>query len=150
MAALIDITTALFWSKVSAPDYHSCWNWRGHRTVFGYGVFQNKKAHRMAYEMCVGPIPEDLCVRHKCDNPSCVNPSHLETGTLADNNHDMMNRGRMNPPIGMANGNCKFTDDQVREIRVSPETGMALAKRLGCSESTISYIRRGIRRQNVK
>ena len=149
MAVIIDITVALFWSKVSAPDLHSCWEWKGRKKHFGYGAYKDQAAHRMAYEMCVGPIPAGLCVRHKCDNPSCVNPAHLEVGTIADNNRDAVDRGRHVTPTGTENGNSRFTDEQVREIRESTETGVALAKRLGCAESTISYIRRRLRRERV-
>lgn len=150
MDSIIDITSAIFWSKVSVTQPTLCWEWRGHKNHFGYGVYQHKKAHRTAYELCVGPIPQGLCIRHKCDNPSCVNPYHLEPGSIADNHRDMVERGRMNPPIGEAHGRCKFSDAQIREIRTSQETGKDIAVRLGCAESTISYIRRGLRRQNVK
>ena len=71
-----------------------CWEWGGSLTDTGYGKFAGKFAHRLAYETWVGPIPEGHVVRHKCDNPPCINPDHLETGTYADNNRDTSERGR--------------------------------------------------------
>lgn len=75
-----------------------CWEWTGTRVEFGYGQIirdgRRLRAHRVAYEIAYGPIPDGLVVRHKCDNPPCVRPDHLELGTRADNNQDRENRGR--------------------------------------------------------
>jgi HNH endonuclease len=78
-----------------------CWEWRGSRNENGYGIVnvrrqgaENARAHRVVYELAVGPIPEGLVLRHSCDNPPCVNPEHLTPGTHADNSQDMVERGR--------------------------------------------------------
>ena len=75
-----------------------CWNWTKSTNPGGYGFFRmNHKtflAHRVAYELLVGPIPEGLCACHHCDNPRCVNPAHLFIGTRADNNYDSIKKGR--------------------------------------------------------
>ena len=78
-----------------------CWEWNGRRNEYGYGLFNlkrrgyvNYRAHRAMYERFVGPIPDGMVIRHKCDNPPCVNPDHLEVGTDADNVQDMIKRGR--------------------------------------------------------
>lgn len=77
-----------------------CWEWRGRKLPSGYGTIANPGEsswlylHRLMYERYVGPIPEGLLIRHKCDNPPCSNPDHLETGTHADNMRDMVERGR--------------------------------------------------------
>ena len=77
-----------FWSHVEKTD--GCWFWRGNRRRRGgYGSFyihgRNTSAHRAAYEMLVGPIPDALVLDHLCCEPSCVNPSHLEPVTVAEN-----------------------------------------------------------------
>lgn len=85
-----------FWSKVQMGP--SCWVWEGARNRGGYGTFRRGsvviKAHRAAWEFCYGPIPEGLCVLHKCDNPPCVRPDHLFLGTVADNAQDRVAKGR--------------------------------------------------------
>lgn len=75
-----------------------CWEWTGTRVPFGYGILivdgKQKRAHRVAYEEFVGPIPDDALVCHKCDNPPCINPAHLFIGTHIDNAKDRNAKGR--------------------------------------------------------
>jgi hypothetical protein len=75
-----------------------CWEFRGTRDEDGYGQlwFEGRaiRAHRTAYVATHGPVPDGLVVRHKCDNPPCINPAHLEAGTVAENNQDRAARGR--------------------------------------------------------
>jgi len=87
-----------FWAKVQKTA--TCWLWTGTRTRQGYGQFAVDKrtrasAHRMAYELTHGPIPEGLDVLHKCDNPPCCNPEHLFLGTHQDNMIDAVHKGRL-------------------------------------------------------
>jgi len=83
-------------TPTGAPD--DCWEWGGSPGQDGYGVVSwggsQYRAHRVSYELHVGPVPEGLVVRHACDNPPCVNPAHLLPGTQADNVRDMYERGR--------------------------------------------------------
>jgi hypothetical protein len=80
-----------FWSKVFAEDSAACWRWTGGLNRNGYGRIgprnpgKTRLAHRISYEMCVGPIPEGLTLDHLCRNPACVNPSHLEPVTQQEN-----------------------------------------------------------------
>lgn len=73
------------------------------------------KLHRFIYEQIHGKIPNDLVIRHKCDNPTCINPDHLEIGTHEDNVEDRVVRNRS--AIGISNGRAKLTDEDVRFIR---------------------------------
>ena len=76
-----------FWSKVKKS--RGCWLWQGAINTNGYGNFHNKgrtvKAHRFAYEICVGEIPKGLTIDHLCRVRHCVNPSHLEPVTMREN-----------------------------------------------------------------
>jgi hypothetical protein len=87
-----------FWRFVGEPDADGCREWTGFRDGLGRGKFSFKgrpvKAHRMAYELAVGPIPPGLKVCHSCDNPPCCESTHLFLGTQADNVADMVRKGR--------------------------------------------------------
>lgn len=81
-----------FWSKVQKTD--DCWVWTASLDGCGYGQFamksedgkwRPKKAHRLAYEAVVGPIPDGLEPDHTCGNPACVRPDHLEPVTHQEN-----------------------------------------------------------------
>lgn len=82
-----------FWSRVSFRfGANQCWQWLRGTDGDGYGFFHSKpgtktsqRTHRVAYELCVGPIPEGMELDHLCRNPGCVNPAHLEPVTGAEN-----------------------------------------------------------------
>lgn len=86
---------ARFWIKVK--QLSMCWEWTGAVNNSGYGVFRLKGcslAHRIAYQIMNGPISENLCVCHRCDNPKCVNPDHLFCTDHLGNMVDKMKKGR--------------------------------------------------------
>lgn len=124
-----------------------CWEWSACKTKDGYGQFRFHKqmqlAHRIAYHLYVGEIPVGMCVCHRCDNPSCVNPVHLFLGTHIDNMLDRDNKGRDADHRGEKNGHAKLINAQVVEIRKKHSEGATqseLAKEFGVSQSTISHI----------
>lgn len=87
---------ARFWSMAKNSKY--CWNWQGCKNKDGYGKFRHNfkviLAHRMSYLIINGTIGDGMLICHTCDNPSCVNPSHLFEGTHEDNMADMKSKGR--------------------------------------------------------
>lgn len=87
-----------FWAKVRESD--GCWEWTAHRKPNGYGCFgidrrTTEYAHRMAYQLSVGPIPAGFEICHHCDNPGCVRPDHLFLGTRTDNMRDAKDKNRL-------------------------------------------------------
>lgn len=132
-----------FWEKVEKTP--GCWIWTAskHR---GYGQFTQARrpfqkrwaAHRLSWVMLRGEIPTGFCVLHKCDNPSCVRPTHLFLGTLKDNSQDMARKGRSTH--GERNTQSKLNADSVRLIRKLREDGFTyrqLADRFNVTTSPI-------------
>lgn len=140
-----------FWSKVDEAPVDMCWEWIaaiGKTSTYPRFKLNNylTTAHRAAWILSYGAIPSGLVVRHKCDNPRCCNPQHLELGTHADNVRDMITRGRrkVSSAKGTRNSKAKLNDDLVREIRSIYTSGNAstikLARNYGVSQSLISQI----------
>lgn len=141
-----------------------CWEWQGYRMPFGHGQIQGDDGkvtttHRVAWSSVHGPVPEGLVVRHRCDNPPCCNPDHLEVGTAADNTNDALVRGRF--AVGERHPNTRLTDQQVHEIRAEyrvftipgrrgrHSNKADLAERYGVSKSHIKEIVAGRERTHV-
>jgi hypothetical protein len=132
-----------------------CWEWKSSLYPNGYGQvwFEGRKqlAHRVVYELVIGPIPEGegphgTCVCHRCDNRKCVNPKHLFLGSQKENVRDRDEKGRAARLKGEAHGRAKLTADQVREIRRLRAEGLTLkiiADMFGVHLSQISNVVRG-------
>ncbi len=86
-----------YWNKVDRRE-EGCWGWHGLKDRHGYGQIRvNDKlvvASRIAWELAKGPIPDNVNVLHKCDNPGCTRIEHLFLGTRKDNSKDMIAKGR--------------------------------------------------------
>ena len=120
-----------FWAKVPVEE-GGCWEWLGGRDLAGYGRIRlgpkargEAKAHRVAWEITHGTIPDGMCVCHRCDNPPCVRPNHLFLGTIGDNNRDMHAKGRATRrrARGADHGNAVLTESLVLELRARKANG---------------------------
>jgi hypothetical protein len=135
------------WNHVDrsgGPD--ACWPFVGWK-VNGYGkIGMGEKvlgAHRVAYQVTNGTIPEGQCVCHRCDNPACCNPAHLFLGTIADNVEDCVSKGRRHYALGIDNHRKKLNPDSVREIRrlrAEGKTLQSLANAYGVSTTAITLV----------
>lgn len=128
------------------PDPNTgCWLWTGNSNKKGYGSLRDLErkmwlAHRASWHLFNGPIAKGkgyhgLCVLHKCDTPSCVNPKHLFLGTNQDNINDMINKNRKKIY-------SKLNRNQILEIRKlsKDNTQAALAKIFNVTQANISCI----------
>lgn len=143
-----------FWYRVNKTD--GCWLWTGSRNSDGYGRYsKSERAHQAAYRNLVGPIPEGMCVCHKCDVPECVNPDHLFIGTQGDNNRDRNAKGRTSRASvnqGSAHGMSVLDETTVERIRDMRAYGLKLREIggvFGVSEATVSLVARGLRWTHV-
>lgn len=142
-----------FWEKVDRRGPTDCWLWTATTSPPGYGGInlggwdgKMAYAHRVSWELHFGPIPDGLCVCHRCDVPRCVNPSHLFLGTHSDNSRDAVRKGRWSQKgqSGEDASRAKLTWETVREIRhrFSREgiRQSQLAREYGVTDGAISAI----------
>ena len=153
-----------FWSRVNKCSSSSgCWLWSRQRDQLGHGKIKQGQtslmAHRVAWELTNGKIPDGMQVLHHCDNPSCVNPCHLFLGTNADNVADKVAKNRQAQgkkhsacmretlqqyceriPRGEQRGTAKLTAPQVLALRKEQQEGKTqrfLAQKYGLSQPTV-------------
>lgn len=141
-----------FWSKVNKdgpihPIHGQCWIWTAGRYINNYGAFWLNKylrrAHRVAWVIEHGDIPNGILILHKCDNPPCVRLDHLFDGTPKDNMIDKVLKGRETH----VRGNHKLTEKEVAEIRIrrsSGESRASVARLFNVCDATIYFIDIGI------
>ena len=146
-------------SRVSIDEKSGCWNWTGPLQKNGYGTtsINNKTrlAHRVSYECFREPIAEipgyhGAVLMHRCDNRKCVNPDHLQIGTIQDNAADMVEKNRSLDQRGEKNHNIKWSDGLVRSIRADSRSSYKLSEETGIPASTIRAIRNNSRRLESK
>ena len=149
---LQDVRLSDFWNRMLKPV--GCWLYDGARDINGYGYVKNPladspkfiTAHRLAWILKNGPIPDGLLVLHKCDVRACCNPEHMFLGTDKDNSEDMYAKQR-DASSGEKNIHAKLTIEDVRTIRkefrrTGPKQSNTreLAKRYGVRPGTIRAI----------
>lgn len=138
-----------FWSRVCIGD--GCWVWCGPADHYGSFYMDGRRigAHRAAWFLTFGQIPDGLMVCHRCDNRRCVRPSHLFLGTAAQNTRDMMEKGRWRRAYharGEINGHARLTTADVVAIRgraAAGESQRAIARSLGVSRFAVQSVVRG-------
>lgn len=120
-----------------------CILWTGCLNDFGYGMIRAAgklwRAHIMAKTLEVGPIPVGLCVLHKCDTRSCINPAHLFIGTRTQNAADRDSKNRVTH--GERHWAAKLSREQVIAIRSDPRKQQVIADEYGVTNSLISNIK---------
>jgi len=134
-----------------------CWNWNTPASN-GYGYTRHNgarvRAHRLTYALTYGEVPAGLQVCHSCDNPRCVNPTHLFLGTQSENTKDAVAKGRQKYPArkGEACSWAKLTADAVKKIRGFCAFGVpqhTIAAQFGISQQQVSKINNGQRWASV-
>lgn len=159
--------TRVLAAQAVAKRAGGCWEWTKSRTAAGYGQLSEKHgegrrvvyAHRVAYFLANGDLPEGMQVCHTCDNRACVRPDHLFIGDHAANMADMVSKGRTKRgrkfPLGPThwssreparvrgsnNGRAKLDESQVAAILHSRAKGVDLSRQYGVTEALISAIR---------
>lgn len=148
-----------FWEKVSKATETECWPWTGYAKKSGHGLTSYKSmpihASRKAWILTHGPIAEELCVCHRCDNAACCNPSHMYLGTKIDN---MIDRFEHTPSHerGQRSRSTVLTAEQIGQMYQLRKEGATLqncADAFGvCRETGRRYVhnRRKERLENLR
>jgi HNH endonuclease len=125
-----------------------CWTWIASRDKNGYGIFRGMigqteftRAHRYSYALHTGDLLIGMQALHSCDNPSCVNPAHLSSGTNADNMRDKANKGRARPRVGELNGHAILNPKQIKSILADPRPYVEIAAQYDVKPSTIGSVK---------
>lgn len=139
-----------FWAKVTKRK-GACWVWKGALTRDGYGQVmyhgRGRGAHRLAWELTNGPVPDGKYVLHHCDNPPCINPEHLWVGTQKDNMLDCATKdrtgrggwahGNRKTKNGIRRGGVKLSKDDIFKIREMLASGKFSLAQIGKKFDTV-------------
>lgn len=137
-----------FWAKVNKTE--KCWLWTGFLNHDGYGrvgpikgVRSGGRAHKIAWEMANGPVPEGLSVMHLCDTRACVRLDHLKLGTHQENMLDCLQKKRTT--FGEKSHSAKLTEAQAIEIKAlrGKVSQRELSEKYGVSQTAICCVQRG-------
>jgi HNH endonuclease len=140
-----------FWSLVDDGKDMECWEWEGAWPI-GYGLFRIRGvdylAHRVAYYLCFGNVATGNLVMHSCDNPPCCNPMHLLEGTTADNNVDVIQKGRYHYAFakGEAHHFAKLSNQDALMVfkrLAKGERQAAIARHFGVTRTIINNMVKG-------
>ena len=147
-------TTERFWARVERIPFSDCWIWTGGCFLSGYGTVRfrerNQHAHRVAWILAFGEIPDGLKVLHRCDVKPCINPSHLFLGTDADNMHDRDNKGRQCK--GAKHRCTRLTPKDAQEILWFRHFGLSLSEVsniFGVTKQRVWQICKGIKAKHL-
>ena len=142
-----------FMNRIVQKSNAECWPWVGGIGSFNRGMMRaegrQQHSYRISYRIFADVIEDGLVIRHKCDNPNCVNPQHLIKGTQQDNVDDIYARNRNNhkPSIGSNNGRAKLNEKDVRNIKYELKYGAMnqseIAREYEVSPKLISMINAG-------
>lgn len=128
-----------------------CWMWTGTRNRDGYGRIKLHGrwafAHRVAFTIAHGPIPDGMVVMHVCDTPACCNPAHLRCGTPSENSLDRAAKGRSSR--GESRWSAKLSADDVLSIiklyRSGAHSQASIGRMFGVGNTSVSHIVNGRR-----
>lgn len=143
-----------FWGRVDKTG--PCWLWMGPLNQGGYGATHDGRsrwmaAHRRAWVLTHGAVPEGMWVLHRCDVRRCVNPEHLYLGSPKDNARDRGERFYGPRPVRSANARLSASDvRRIRELSAAGVTFEVLSKTFGCSWVNVSTIVRRLTWKHVE
>lgn len=141
----------IFWNHIDVKTPNDCWNWKMKKDRNGYGrthlfypnIYKKTGAHQISWLLSGNSIEQGQLIRHKCNNPSCCNPTHLDVGSPKDNAMDCVNSERTLK--GSKNPSSKLTEKDVKKIKetlaLGKKLGAILSKEYGVSKVVISNIK---------